>query len=147
MPFGFKKPAHTCEILTEGWDVTGTPWGSWSTQHHATLRLPLESDAHRMATLRFYVIGFDPWGLQRTSIFVGAQYETDWYPDHQKVSTFDVTLPIAQALEVIDIHFLFAEPVSMKWLGQATNNLDHRLLGMGLLGIDWINPNSAEFGH
>lgn len=140
LPFGFQKPAHTCQVLAEGWDATGTPWGTWSTQHHATLHLHLESDAHQKAHLRFFVLGFDPFGLQNVSVFVGNEFKTEWHPQHEMLTHYDLEASLSQAQTTVKIHFLFSDPLSMKWLDKATNNLDHRLLGMGLLGIDWVIP-------
>ena len=38
-----------------------------------------------------------------------------------------------------------AEPLQKAWLGEFQSHKDQRFFGMGLLGIDWINPNSPEF--
>lgn len=138
LPFGYEKPSHHCMILKEGWDITATPWGTWSTDFEASLRLLLETDAHRFATLRFFVLGFDPLGLQDVNVFIDDQFTTQWHPLHEKVSTYELTIPLNKNLTEIDVSFLFQDPISMQWLGKAPNNLDHRLLSMGLLGVDWI---------
>ena len=143
MPFGYEKPGHHCMVLKDGWDITATPWGSWSTQLESTLRLYLESDAHRYATLRFFVLGFDLLGRQDIDVYLGNQHLAQWHPEHEQVSYYDLKFELQKHTTTLELSFLFADPMAMQWLGKTPNNLDHRLLGMGLLGIDWIEPGKS----
>ena len=140
LPFGFEKPGHHCMILKEGWDITASPWGTWSTGFEASMRLFLETDTHRSATLRFFVLGFDLLGLQDVNVFVDQEFTTQWHPEHEQIQSYDISVPLKQNLTEVEIRFMFQDPISMQWLGKAPNNLDLRLLSMGLLGVDWVTP-------
>ena len=127
-------------ILKEGWDITASPWGTWSTGFEASMRLFLETDTHRSATLRFFVLGFDLLGLQDVNVFVDQEFTTQWHPEHEQIQSYDISVPLKQNLTEVEIRFMFQDPISMQWLGKAPNNLDLRLLSMGLLGVDWVTP-------
>jgi hypothetical protein len=129
-------------ILKEGWDVTAIPWGTWSTQPESSLRLFVETDAHRYATLRFFVLGFDLLGRQDVNVFLGDDYLAQWHPEHEQVTHYDLEFELKTNHTTLELNFIFSDPISMKWLEKAPNNLDHRLLGMGLLGIDWITKEN-----
>ena len=144
MPFGFGKPGHRCSILQRGWNIGAISWGTQSVHPESTLSLHLESDAHRQATLRFFLQGVDPLNLQTISVFRENTFTAEWQPPDQKVQSFDITVELNQTNEVRQFHFLYGHPLPSNWRGNVKNAKDDRWLGMSLLGVDWVNPDDPE---
>ena len=145
MPFGFGKPSHGCSVLRSGWNTGAIPWGTQSTHPESTLSLRLESDAHRQATLRFFVRGHNPLQLQTVSVFQNDDFVGEWSPGPKEIRHYDLSVDFSNATENFLIHFLYGHPLPASWAGEARNAKDQRWFGIELLGIDWINPDSPEF--
>ena len=72
------------------------------------------------------------------------KYSGEWQLPHEHQTTFELKIPLTAGEERVAIHFHFSNPHALQWFDKATNPIDQRLLSMGLLGIQWIEPIAED---